>query len=126
MAFRLRRFKNAKTKPRRVLGVHPLPTLVTLGNLLCGFAAVMFALRSARPAEGPYSPEKLLYYSGLLIFMAMIFDMLDGKVARWTKSASKFGMEMDSLCDVVSFGLAPAVLVKATLKTGCSCKCISR
>ncbi len=56
-----------------------------------------------------------LYWSGLMIFVAMVFDVLDGKVARWTKTTSKFGMEMDSLCDVVSFGVAPAVLVKAMI-----------
>jgi CDP-diacylglycerol---serine O-phosphatidyltransferase len=56
-----------------------------------------------------------MHIAGLLIFVAMIFDVLDGTVARWTKSTSKFGMEMDSLCDVVSFGVAPAVLVKAMI-----------
>ena len=100
------------------MGIHPVPTLVTLGNLLCGFASIILAMRAYNPPANFSSlatSYDCLYWSGLLIFVAMVFDMLDGKVARWTKSASKFGMEMDSLCDVVSFGVAPAVLVKAMI-----------
>jgi len=105
-------------KPRRlVLGVHPVPTMVTLGNLLCGFAAIILAMRAENPPREFYNfnAHDCLRISGMLIFLAMIFDVMDGKVARWTKSTSKFGMEMDSLCDVVSFGVAPAVLVKAMI-----------
>ena len=104
-------------KPRLVLGVHPVPTMVTLGNLLCGFGAIILAMRAENPPQEFYnfSAHTCLRVSGMLIFAAMIFDVMDGKVARWTKSTSKFGMEMDSLCDVVSFGVAPAVLVKAMI-----------
>ncbi len=109
-------------RPKRlVMGVHPLPTMVTLGNLLCGFGSIILALRASSFVVGASSgsflrtPDDCLYWSGILIFMAMLFDMMDGKVARWTKTSSKFGMEMDSLCDVVSFGVAPAVLVKAMI-----------
>jgi CDP-diacylglycerol--serine O-phosphatidyltransferase len=116
---RFGRLRLRSNKPRRlVLGIHPLPTLVTLGNLLCGFGSIILAMRAYNPpANFPNlaMPYDCLYWSGLLIFAAMVFDVLDGKVARWTKSASKFGMEMDSLCDVVSFGVAPAVLVKALI-----------
>ena len=119
--FRLGRPKS--DKPKRLLhGIHPLPTMVTLGNLICGFASIMLAMRANMPAAltqanlppgvAPWKPDDYLYVAGLLIFLAMIFDVLDGSVARLTKSTSKFGMEMDSLCDVVSFGVAPAVLVK--------------
>ena len=118
--FRLNRSRG--DKPRRLLhGVHPLPTMVTLGNLICGFASIMMSMRAnmpmalastVPPGQIPYKPDDYLYLSGLLIFMGMIFDVLDGSVARLTKSTSKFGMEMDSLCDVVTFGVAPAVLVK--------------
>ncbi len=119
--FRLGRSKG--DKPRRLLhGIHPLPTMVTLGNLICGFASILLASKAnmmvpdaaaaAISPVGAYKPEDYLYLAGLLIFIAMIFDVLDGSVARLTKSTSKFGMEMDSLCDVVSFGVAPAVLVK--------------
>ena len=119
-ALRFRRFRSGanKPKPKRLLGVRPVPTMVTLGNLLCGFASILLALRADNPSiasTGVGGPESL-YWSGILIFLAMIFDVMDGRVARWTKSTSKFGMEMDSLCDVVSFGVAPAVLVKATIE----------
>lgn len=111
--------KNAGNKPRRLLlGVHPIPTLVTLGNLLCGFGSIILAMRAFNPPTTEFhsfTSNDCLYCSGVLIFLAMIFDVMDGKVARWTKSASTFGMEMDSLCDVVSFGVAPAVLVKAMI-----------
>lgn len=119
--FRLKRSKS--DRPKRLLhGVHPLPTIVTLGNLICGFGAILLSMRANMPIAfseqglppgiAPYKPDDYLYLSGLLIFIAMVFDVLDGSVARLTKSTSKFGMEMDSLCDVVSFGVAPAVLVK--------------
>ncbi|HYG73871.1 MAG TPA: CDP-alcohol phosphatidyltransferase family protein [Planctomycetota bacterium] len=106
-----------KDRPRRLLmGVHPVPTLVTLGNLLCGLGSIMLAMRASHPPrEMNLDASACLYWSSLLIFGAMLFDVMDGKVARWTKSASKFGMEMDSLCDVVSFGIAPAILVKVMI-----------
>lgn len=106
-------------RPRRRLlgGVRPLPTLITLGNLLCGFGAIALSMRADNPPAGFYGFHAFdcLYWAGLLIFVAMIFDVLDGRVARWTKSTSRFGMEMDALADVVSFGVAPAVLVKAAI-----------
>jgi CDP-diacylglycerol--serine O-phosphatidyltransferase len=112
----MRPFRRLKStgKPRQLMGIHPVPTLVTLGNLLCGFGAIILSMRSSSPPAG-MDAHDCLRYAGLLIFAAMIFDALDGKVARLTKSTSKFGMEMDSLCDVVSFGVAPAVLVKAMI-----------
>src|SRR5712671_4267220 len=116
--FRMGRLRGEKTR-RLLHGIHPIPTMVTLGNLICGFASIMLSMRAnnlpVNPPEGAVvmSAEDYLYLAGLLIFLAMIFDVLDGSVARLTKSTSKFGMEMDSLCDVVSFGAAPAVLVKA-------------
>lgn len=114
MALRFRKFRDGKPKRRFLMGVHPVPTLVTLGNLLCGFASIILAMRSHNPPNS-FNAVECLYISALLIFVAMVFDAMDGRVARWTKSSSKFGMEMDSLCDVVSFGVAPAVLVKALI-----------
>ncbi|HEY3321490.1 MAG TPA: CDP-alcohol phosphatidyltransferase family protein [Planctomycetota bacterium] len=104
-------------KPRRLLkGIHPIPTLVTLGNLLSGLGSIMLAMRAAYPPRNlNFDADDCLYWAGMLIFAAMIFDVMDGKVARWTKSTSKFGMEMDSLADVISFGVAPAILVKAMI-----------
>jgi CDP-diacylglycerol---serine O-phosphatidyltransferase len=113
----MRPFRRDKTqvRPRKLMGIHPVPTMVTLGNLLCGFGAIVLSMRAGSIPPPGLQPVDCLRYAGLLIFAAMIFDALDGKVARMTKSTSKFGMEMDSLCDVVSFGVAPAVLVKAMI-----------
>src|SRR5688572_5574010 len=111
---RLKLRRSDKPRRRLLMGIHPVPTMVTLGNLLCGFGAIVLAMRADHPPAG-MKAEDCLHIAGLLIFLAMIFDVLDGTVARWTKSTSKFGMEMDSLCDVVSFGVAPAVLVKAMI-----------
>jgi CDP-diacylglycerol--serine O-phosphatidyltransferase len=87
-----------------------LPTLLTLGNGVCGFAAIAYASK-----VGPHStPEEMDYYfvlSACLILTAMVFDALDGYAARLTRSASDFGGQLDSLCDAISFGVAPAFLI---------------
>jgi CDP-diacylglycerol--serine O-phosphatidyltransferase len=87
-----------------------LPTLLTLGNGVCGFAAIAYASKITAN-----EPEELINYffvlSALLIFFAMVFDALDGYVARLSKSASEFGGQLDSLCDALSFGAAPAFLL---------------
>jgi CDP-diacylglycerol--serine O-phosphatidyltransferase len=87
-----------------------LPTLLTLGNGVCGFAAIAYASKI-----GPQSSEADLnaYFalSAGLIFVAMVFDALDGYAARLSKSASDFGGQLDSLCDAISFGAAPAFLL---------------
>ncbi|MFH0911562.1 MAG: CDP-diacylglycerol--serine O-phosphatidyltransferase [Planctomycetota bacterium] len=96
--------------------VHPLPTMLTLGNFGCGFLAIVLAARSLMGESLPIRPfgevtgMELLLIACYCVFLAMIFDMLDGKIARLTDSASRFGGEMDSLADVVSFGIAPAVI----------------
>lgn len=76
-----------------------VPNLFTLANLFCGFAAIIAA------TEGD------IYRAALLILTSGIFDMLDGVVARLTQSTSEFGVELDSLCDAVSFGVAPSVML---------------
>jgi CDP-diacylglycerol--serine O-phosphatidyltransferase len=83
-----------------------LPTLLTLGNAVCGLGSISYAA-SAPPASG----GNYLMTSGLLIFAGMVFDMLDGSAARWTKQATKFGGELDSLCDAITFGVAPAFII---------------
>ncbi len=90
-----------------------IPTLLTLGNGVCGFASIYLASKILKldPAD---SSDHDLYYlavSGWLILIAMVFDALDGYVARLSRSASKFGGELDSLCDGISFGVAPAYLL---------------
>lgn len=79
-------------------GIYLLPTLFTLANMFCGYASVVHAMR--RDFET----------AALLIGIAMVLDTLDGFIARLTNSATAFGLEFDSLADVISFGLAPAIL----------------
>jgi CDP-diacylglycerol--serine O-phosphatidyltransferase len=86
-----------------------IPTLLTLGNAVCGFAAIAYA--SKIDVDNPAATEYYFALSGWLVFAAMGFDALDGYVARLSKVASKFGGELDSLCDAISFGAAPAFLV---------------
>jgi CDP-diacylglycerol--serine O-phosphatidyltransferase len=78
-----------------------LPSLLTTGNLFCGFFAMLLTV------QGRYTE------ASLAIFVAMIMDALDGRVARLMKATSQFGVEYDSLADVVSFGVAPAFLLYA-------------
>jgi len=86
-----------------------LPTAVTLSSVFCGFYAIKIAASTDAPDD--------LYRAALLIIFAMLFDMLDGRVARMTRTQSAFGLQIDSLADVISFGVAPAlVLFKWSLK----------
>ena len=117
-------------KPVRAISV--LPTLFTLGNLVCGFFAIVVAARIEKPgviefvpaaklgADWPFfdsgDPTHNLMFCGSLIFLAMLCDMFDGQVARLTRTTSDFGGQLDSLCDVVSFGVAPAILAKALIQ----------
>lgn len=83
-----------------------LPTLMTAGNLLCGFAAIL------QIWSGRFLDEHMhFHYAIVLILAACVFDALDGRVARMSGAESPFGRELDSLADIVSFGVAPALLV---------------
>jgi CDP-diacylglycerol--serine O-phosphatidyltransferase len=88
-----------------------IPTLLTLGNAVCGFAAIAYAGKIGLADATPASDSYYLALSGWLIVAAMLFDSLDGYVARLARSTSKFGAELDSLCDAISFGAAPAFLL---------------
>ncbi len=86
-----------------------LPTMLTLGNALCGFAAITFAAKvGPEPAAGEAGH---LLTAALCIFAGMLFDALDGRAARWANQTSEFGAQLDSLCDAISFGVAPAFLM---------------
>jgi CDP-diacylglycerol--serine O-phosphatidyltransferase len=107
-------------------GVFVIPSLLTTANIFCGFYSVMESLAGAKalaliPALGTDS-----LYSGAIatatehfdraaitIGLAALFDLLDGRVARMTNATSEFGLELDSIADVVSFGIAPAMLAFA-------------
>jgi CDP-diacylglycerol--serine O-phosphatidyltransferase len=79
------------------------PNWFTFASIFCGFSSIMTSANTSDP--------NAFYQAGLLIVFAGIFDMLDGRVARLTGRGSEFGVQLDSLADVVSFGVAPAVLV---------------
>ena len=77
----------------------------TLANALCGAGAVLAAMASLAHDEG-----RQLALAMALVPVALLFDVLDGRVARWRHEASPFGRELDSLADVISFGMAPAAI----------------
>jgi CDP-diacylglycerol--serine O-phosphatidyltransferase len=86
-----------------------MPTLVTLGNLVAGFAAIYYASKPI-DASGPWGWSTLTV-AGALVFIAMFLDAIDGSVARLTDSSSTLGAQLDSLADLVSFGVAPAFMM---------------
>ncbi len=83
-----------------------LPNMITLSSIFCGFDSIRISC-SAHGGEG----DDAFYKASLLLVYALFFDMLDGRVARLTKTESAFGLQIDSLADVVSFGVAPGLLV---------------
>ena len=87
--------EDPQPRPR---GVYWLPSLLTTAGLFSGFYAIVAAI------------DLRFEYAGIAVFVAMFFDGLDGRVARWTHTESAFGKEYDSLSDMVSFGLAPAIV----------------
>lgn len=93
-----------------------IPNLLTIGNLFCGFLAMTFVVHgvvagSLAEAEGGSSANGWFIWAALTICIAALFDVLDGRVARALRVSSSFGKELDSLADVVSFGVAPALLI---------------
>jgi CDP-diacylglycerol---serine O-phosphatidyltransferase len=98
--FRGRRIKN----PRLRRGIFLIPSVFTSANLLCGYYAVVAALLG--------TPEDF-NHAAKAIGVAILFDSLDGKLARLLGANTEFGVQLDSLADVVSFGIAPAVLAYA-------------
>jgi phosphatidylserine decarboxylase len=97
--FDLLNFRKWRAERRRKLrrGVYLLPSLLTMGNMFCGYLCVLYAIRGEFDVAAP------------LIGVAVVLDMLDGRIARMTGTATPFGVEFDSLADA-SFGIAPAVL----------------
>lgn len=89
-----------------------LPTLVTLGNAFFGFLSIGFVLKAQQVFADPQLFGRYMGWAGWCILAAMVFDALDGKVARLANATSDFGTQLDSLCDLVSFGVAPAVIIR--------------
>ncbi|MEW6251880.1 MAG: CDP-alcohol phosphatidyltransferase family protein [Planctomycetota bacterium] len=112
---------------RRLIGISVLPAAATLGNLICGFLAILYCFFSIRAEYGGAAPKPRMFdafdhlfpthiAAGVyLVVLAMFFDALDGRLARMTRRTSEFGAQLDSLSDVVSFGAAPVALFIAVL-----------
>jgi CDP-diacylglycerol--serine O-phosphatidyltransferase len=92
------KLRRRSDRPRLRRGIYILPSLFTVGNLFCGFLSVISSSRGQ------------MERAALLILVAIIADILDGRIARLTGSTSSFGEVYDSLADVVSFGIAPSIL----------------
>jgi len=89
-----------------------LPNIITLSSVFCGFDSIRISATASMPSASPVGGGDDDYYrASLLLVFALFFDMLDGRVARLTKTQSAFGLQIDSLADVISFGVAPALLV---------------
>jgi len=96
----------AKGGKRHKVAMHLIPNLFTTGNLFCGVFAILSVFNANYLA------------AAVAILVAMVFDVLDGKSARLTNSTSHFGLEYDSLSDVVSFGVAPGLLIYSWALSG--------
>ena len=99
--FKPRRRRGDEERRRFRRGVYLLPSMFTMANMFCGYACIVYSMRGEFASAAPF------------IGFAIVLDMLDGRIARLTGSTSAFGLEFDSLADVISFGIAPAILVFA-------------
>lgn len=101
--------KSARKRRRRLIrfdlhkAMFVLPNLFTVSNIFCGFYAVTLCMGDPQPKD--------LYRAAIAIFFGMFFDMFDGRVARLTRTQSEFGVQLDSLADLVTFGVAPGILL---------------
>jgi len=106
-----------RVRRHRVKYITLLPSLITILNGVFGFAAIVFAAKGTYPGIGNFTYFEM---AGYMVLLAMFADMLDGRLARMSQHTSSFGGQLDSLCDLVSFGVAPAFLmltvVEATLQ----------
>lgn len=94
---------------RKMIAV--IPSLLTIGNAVCGFACITYAARVGPEGEELVGLYNHLHVAALMIFGAILFDGLDGPIARLAKQTSEFGAQLDSLADAISFGVAPAFLM---------------
>jgi CDP-diacylglycerol--serine O-phosphatidyltransferase len=105
---------------RRLFRPSMAPTVLTMANLVCGFLAIAY-MTDAHAAFGvtsdaASSPASRVVLAGWMILLGMVFDMLDGRVARMTRSTSEFGGILDCLADLVTFGVAPALVAKVVIQ----------
>ncbi len=102
--------RRERTRRRLLVTISILPSMFTLGNGLLGFAAIYIATRTGIEGE-----PALLGVAAWLLFAAMVCDMIDGRLARFARKTSDFGAQLDSMCDVISFGIAPPILMIRTV-----------
>jgi CDP-diacylglycerol--serine O-phosphatidyltransferase len=96
--------------PRRGIrrGIYIVPSIFTIGNILCGFYAVINSVKGYQAQA--HQASHLFDNAARAIGYAVLLDGLDGRIARMTKTTSEFGVELDSIADVITFGIAPAVM----------------
>jgi CDP-diacylglycerol--serine O-phosphatidyltransferase len=95
-------------------GLYLFPTAFTAANILMGFLAVIYSVRGYQWAvTAPETAASYFNYAGIFIGFAILFDTLDGRVARMTRTATEIGVQLDSLADVLTFGIAPTALIYA-------------
>src|SRR3954471_2166423 len=117
-----RRRRRRHRRKAYIRSIYFLPSLATLGNAVCGFGAMYvatlhFTLDTASPDSlTNWFARHHFFVAAYLIFFAMVFDALDGRLARWTRHTTDFGGQLDSLADVISFGAAPAFLALQVFK----------
>ncbi|MFA6497765.1 MAG: CDP-diacylglycerol--serine O-phosphatidyltransferase [Desulfurivibrionaceae bacterium] len=92
-------------RPLAMIREFQLADWFTLGNAVCGIGAIFSTMTYLQTGE-----IRHVYFASALVFAALIFDILDGRIARWRQRASVMGRELDSLADVISFGVAPAII----------------
>ncbi|MEW6130709.1 MAG: CDP-diacylglycerol--serine O-phosphatidyltransferase [Acidobacteriota bacterium] len=110
-----RKFPNSRQNRLRQnwrKGVYVLPSLLTTANIFCGFYSIMESMNAIRwfSVDGFQPAADHFNRAAIAIGFAALFDLLDGRIARMTNTTSEFGIELDSIADVISFGVAPAVL----------------
>ena len=92
-------------KPFSMIREFHLADWFTLGNAVCGVGALFSTMTFLATNDVNH-----IYYACALVFAALVFDVLDGRIARWRKKSSAMGRELDSLADIISFGVAPAII----------------
>jgi len=112
-----------RVRRQRLKYITILPSLITILNAVFGFTAIIFASKGSAALSADskipfftFGSTTYFAMSGYMILVAMIADMLDGRLARRVKSTSSFGGQLDSLCDIISFGVAPAFLMLNVLE----------
>ncbi len=102
--------RSEENPPRRGIrrGIYIIPSIFTIGNILCGFYAVMNSIKGYQAL--PDDAARLFDNAARAIGYAVLLDGLDGRIARMTRTTSEFGVELDSIADVITFGIAPALM----------------